>query len=244
MKYPCEMIRDLLPLYIDGVCSEASRESVDAHLSGCAPCRSCCEAMRTAEDIAKKDSDSIKLADGLMNLKKRVNRRFLKVSLAALALLVCVVTGKHVLFDLPLKELSPGDVQVKARCYAMEELTKLNVDATDDVSVRISKGDDDTDEDYRIVIPFSPELEFSMTESAIEGTDHITIMEWKSDYFLRDIRWHADRFEEGVLYVSSIKTTLLNNKVPTQRSTAMEMRRISKIVYVAEDGTETVMWEE
>lgn len=244
MKYPCEMIRDLLPLYIDGVCSETSREIVEEHLSGCQPCRECCEAMRTAEGIAKKDSDSIKLANGLMNLKKRVNRRFLKVSLAALALLACVVTGKHVLFDLPLKELSPGDVQVKARCYAMEELTKLNVDATDDVSVRISKGDDDTDEDYRIVIPFSPELEFSMTENAIEGTNHITIMEWQSDYFLRDIRWHADRFEDGILYVSSIKTTLLNNKVSAQSFATMEMRRISKIVYVDDDGTETVMWEE
>lgn len=244
MKYPCETIKDLLPLYIDHVCSEPSREIVEAHLEGCKSCRSCCEAMRAAEGAAVKNPDSLKLADGLMNLKKRLNRRFVKFGLAAVAIMICAVVGKHVLFDMPLKVLGPEDVQVRAKSYAMQELTKLNVDAADDVSVRIAKGNDDTDEDYRIVIPFSPDMEFSMTESAIEGTDHITIMEWQSKYFLRDIRWHADRFEDGVLYVSSIKTTLLDNKVTSQRSTAMEMRRISKIVYVNDDGTETVMWEE
>lgn len=244
MKYPCEMIRDLLPLYIDNVCSEASRKIVEGHLDGCEPCRNCREAMRAADSIAKKDSDSMRLANGLMNLKKRVNRRFVKLGLAAAALLFCVFIGKHLLFDLPLKALGPEDVHVKAKSYAMEELTKLNVDASDDVSVQISKGGDDADENYSIVIPFNPNMEFSMTESAIEGTDSITIMEWQSEYLLRDIRWHADISEDSVLYVSSIKTTLLNNKVSSQSFTSMEMRRITKIVYVEADGTETVMWQE
>ena len=244
MKYPCETIRDLLPLYIDSVCSDASREIVEEHLADCEPCRDCLEAMRTTGSTAAKDAESLKLANGLMNLKRKVSMRFFKLSLAAILLLAFIITGKHVLFDMPLKELGPGDVQVKAKSYAMEELTKLNVDAADDVSVRIAKGNDDTDENYRIVIPFSPQVEFSMTESDIEDTDHITIMEWQSNYFLRDIRWHAENFDDGVLYVSSIKTTLLNNKVSAQSSTSMEMRRISKIVYVEDDGTETVMWEE
>lgn len=244
MKYPCEMIRDLLPLYIDGACSETSRKIVEEHLAACAPCRGWREAMLDAECAAKKDPESLKLTNGLMNLKKRINRRFLKVSLAAAALLLCIVACKHVLFDLPLKELGPQDVRVNAKSYAMEELTKLNVDTADDVSVRISKGGDDMDENYRIVLPSNPNVKFSMTESTIEGTDYITVIEWQSKYFLRDIRWQADVQEDGVLRVSSIRTTLLNNRVTAQSSTSMEMRRISKIIYVDDDGTETVLWEE
>ena len=34
MKYPCDLIRDLLPLYQDGVCSEESRAAVEEHLRG------------------------------------------------------------------------------------------------------------------------------------------------------------------------------------------------------------------
>lgn len=39
MKYPCELIRDLIPLKSDGVCSEASKKAVEEHLAECESCR-------------------------------------------------------------------------------------------------------------------------------------------------------------------------------------------------------------
>ncbi len=38
MKTDCEIIRDLLPLYVDDICSEKSRELVDEHLRECPEC--------------------------------------------------------------------------------------------------------------------------------------------------------------------------------------------------------------
>ena len=35
----CEIVRDLLPLYVDDVCSGSSREYVKEHLSSCGECR-------------------------------------------------------------------------------------------------------------------------------------------------------------------------------------------------------------
>ena len=35
----CEIVRDLLPLYHDGACSQASRAAVEAHLKTCPACR-------------------------------------------------------------------------------------------------------------------------------------------------------------------------------------------------------------
>ena len=40
MKYPCNLIRDLLPLYCDGVCSKESAEAVREHMDTCEECRS------------------------------------------------------------------------------------------------------------------------------------------------------------------------------------------------------------
>ena len=40
-----EIIRDLLPLYHDGVCSDASRAAVEAHLKECPDCRATLAAM-------------------------------------------------------------------------------------------------------------------------------------------------------------------------------------------------------
>lgn len=39
MKLSCEVVQDLLPLYCDGVCSQESRQAVEAHLEGCEKCR-------------------------------------------------------------------------------------------------------------------------------------------------------------------------------------------------------------
>lgn len=38
MKTDCEIIQDLLPLYVDDICSEKSRELVNDHLRECAEC--------------------------------------------------------------------------------------------------------------------------------------------------------------------------------------------------------------
>ena len=39
MKYPCNIIKDLLPLYADNVCSEESKGIVEQHLGECPNCK-------------------------------------------------------------------------------------------------------------------------------------------------------------------------------------------------------------
>ena len=45
MDRPCEIVDDLLPLYLDGVCSAESRRLVGEHLAACPACRQRREAM-------------------------------------------------------------------------------------------------------------------------------------------------------------------------------------------------------
>lgn len=42
----CEIIRDLLPNYLDGLTSQASNEAIEEHLETCAECRRCLDSMR------------------------------------------------------------------------------------------------------------------------------------------------------------------------------------------------------
>ncbi|MBD5551950.1 MAG: hypothetical protein HDQ96_12390 [Lachnospiraceae bacterium] len=46
MKYECELIRDLLPLYHDNVCSRVSRSVVEEHLDECIQCKKIEEKLR------------------------------------------------------------------------------------------------------------------------------------------------------------------------------------------------------
>lgn len=45
MKNMCEIVQDLLPLYVDGCCTQGSRELVEEHLKECAACKQVFGAM-------------------------------------------------------------------------------------------------------------------------------------------------------------------------------------------------------
>lgn len=44
MKLHCDVIRDLIPSYVDGICSEKTKELVDEHLL---ECEECCELVKS-----------------------------------------------------------------------------------------------------------------------------------------------------------------------------------------------------
>lgn len=49
MNKHCEVIRDLLPLYADDVCSETSRELIEKHIQECPECSAMLEKLRSHE---------------------------------------------------------------------------------------------------------------------------------------------------------------------------------------------------
>lgn len=61
MKHNCEIIRDLLPLYKDQVCSKASAEVVEQHLTECAECTKLLEDMNSfnIEDTIVKERNEV-----------------------------------------------------------------------------------------------------------------------------------------------------------------------------------------
>ena len=61
MKFlPCELIRDILPLYHDGVCSDTSRKLVDSHLETCEKCTSVLQGMSAEIEMPKLEVDAAK----------------------------------------------------------------------------------------------------------------------------------------------------------------------------------------
>ncbi|MGL5646274.1 MAG: DUF3955 domain-containing protein [Clostridium sp.] len=57
MKYSCEIIRDLLPLYSDEVCSEESSQIVREHIAECEDCRNMLEKMNQEIKVENLDND-------------------------------------------------------------------------------------------------------------------------------------------------------------------------------------------
>ncbi len=78
----CEIIRDLLPLYMDNACSQESREMVEEHLAECSGCRNEKKMMEQnfeiEEDYIKGNLDEEKLLEqGKKDIEKKVKIDFL-----------------------------------------------------------------------------------------------------------------------------------------------------------------------
>ena len=90
MSLSCEVIRDLLPLYHDGVCSGESRELVEAHLCGCADCAAVLRELRGEIELPHEEPD-----DGavLKKLRKNMKRTWLRGAAAVLTAVLLVAAG-------------------------------------------------------------------------------------------------------------------------------------------------------
>lgn len=82
MKWNCEIIQDLLPLYEEGLCSPSSRQAVEAHLCECESCRQLTGTIPIPEPEESPAADR-----AVAKCMKKVKRRWL-TSLVATLLLI------------------------------------------------------------------------------------------------------------------------------------------------------------
>lgn len=74
MNKQCEIIQDLLPLYVDGACSKASVAVVNEHLEGCSKCKALYEKLcsDTGEEMLKAEMGGVVAKHKKKNKKKRL----------------------------------------------------------------------------------------------------------------------------------------------------------------------------
>jgi len=99
MKISCEIIKDLLPLYYDRVCSNESRGLVDGHLNECDNCKSELQSMSEAILINNIDRN-MNEAEAIKKLSKRWRKGTMKSILKSV--MITILTIAVILFILYL----------------------------------------------------------------------------------------------------------------------------------------------
>ena len=89
---PCELIRDLLPLYVDGLTSEVSNREIKEHLETCGSCRDRYERMKREMEGEETAARTEKTRE--IDYLKKVRRRGLqKIFLTAAGILAAAALG-------------------------------------------------------------------------------------------------------------------------------------------------------
>ena len=70
MSISCEIIKDLLPLYHDRVCSKESMTAIEEHLTACDGCKAELQGMQSNLHLGSV-GDNMREAEAVMNLSKK-----------------------------------------------------------------------------------------------------------------------------------------------------------------------------
>lgn len=83
MRKNCDLIKDLLPLYADDVCSDESRKAVEEHIKECSECKSELEKLRKSVTVSPQKDAAV-----LKRIKRRLRVEKIAVGLIS-ALAIC-----------------------------------------------------------------------------------------------------------------------------------------------------------
>lgn len=89
MKYPCSLIKDLLPLYHDGVCSEESNKIIENHLSECSSCKDYYNFLCETDEICTAPQNvelEMKKAASFRSIKRKLRKKQILVVVLAFAI--------------------------------------------------------------------------------------------------------------------------------------------------------------
>lgn len=116
MKNECDIVKDLLPLYADGMLSENSAAFVEEHVKECAGCAEALKELKSENpETVPVKRDSAAVGSPIKRIKKKVARRVI-IGVVATALVIFTVFALIKIFE-------PYTVEnLESALYAREEL--------------------------------------------------------------------------------------------------------------------------
>ena len=95
MKYNCDLISDLLPLYKDDICSEASRKIVEEHLAECPDCKNMLNSLNdiTIDEKIVKEKEEVIGTQARFFKRKSALAGSIIAMIFAIPILVCLIVN-------------------------------------------------------------------------------------------------------------------------------------------------------
>lgn len=127
MNYPCGIIRDLLPLYHDDVCSAETRNAVEKHCAGCADCRKILNDL----DSMPEPYEMAKEVEPLRPIQKKWNherKKSLWIGLGVAFFLILILIANTVLREWKCVPMGKDDVVVMAVFQTSDGMIHITYD--------------------------------------------------------------------------------------------------------------------
>jgi hypothetical protein len=140
-KISCDIIKDILPLYYDNVCSDDSKKMVEEHLAECNTCKSELDKIKTDIKIPKEtieknisDSNAIKNISDFWNRSKV--KAFIKGVIITAISFTVIFLGYIGLFQCNIVSVPTDVVEITNVCQLADGRIVYHVKLTDGYELR------------------------------------------------------------------------------------------------------------
>ncbi len=217
----CAIIKDLLPLYVDHVCSEESKEIVELHLKECKNCNDLYHMMKTEVKVSEDTDSSV-----IKGVKKRIFIE--KLAIAVLVIVVIAGAVSFALFPLFMEKVNMNHV-VSMEQISVEEdengnlwlIRSGNAAAASMILPEIYQTDG------KAVNSFSTKT-YTKSDAAVPLMLKVVFFENRMD------RWLQQIIKEDTCTIKEEKSIICSRE---------NKEKYEKIVFEQENGKEKVLWE-
>lgn len=100
-KISCNVIGDLLPLYVDGAVSEDTKKLVEEHLAECEECKKAAEEM--GKELVLPVHETVRAAETsfLQKMKKTWQKKRIRTAVISVAVTAGVILGSYMALTIP-----------------------------------------------------------------------------------------------------------------------------------------------
>ena len=211
-KIECNVIMDLLPSYVDDICSDESKAMVEEHIMNCKDCKAALESMKSDAALPVKMSTGVSvneekiMRDVSKKIKKDIRRRVLFYRIIAVLVIIALA-----LAFLPLKSIPSDHLYVNYvtfyvdQCFDMEHLYKMDCYSYWDITHAYSDcpvvSESGNLEDGKYYVPFNGVPTIFFEEEWLKSHEAFTFVEVASDYCIENYKYHIEETDEGTIFV-------------------------------------------
>ena len=198
----CNIIRDVLPLYIDEVVCTDTKEWVEAHLAECPECAKVAEGMRSLPAMPANTEVQTRSMENMRRFKKLINKRWLKITAITAVSVIAAMIGVMcwMLYTVNIIEYDGSNIVIKETedgyglilCYygsGEPRLSWSNIPATGETEIVLTQSLWD--------LHISPMYDAPQTQLYLMETDRTLIVREQET---GEILWEADEEQTARFY--------------------------------------------
>lgn len=220
-KENCEVINDLLPLYIDDICSEESKKIVELHLKECDNCNNLYQMMKTDIKLTKDTDDRV-----IKKIKKKILIE--KIVTAVLAVVLTIAIIISCVFPLFIEKVNMNQV------ISIEQVSVEEDENGDLWLVRSGNA-----ASASIILPEIYQTDgkkmFSFSEKKHTKSDVATPL-------LIKVVFYENRMDKWMQQIMDVDSCTIKEEKSILCSKENKVK-YDKIVFEQEKGKEKVLWE-